>query len=142
MGVAVTVGLSNSRRAGDVAEAQNIFAHKLLPGTINLNLFTSAKLSQAAMVEAMMIATEAKAAALQSLQIISPVSQNLATGTGTDAIAIISSPTGPEVHYCGKHVLFGEIIGKLTIQSITDSILRRKIPGQKENNIISHSDDI
>ena len=120
--VLVTSGLSNPRRAGDKAEYRIISEQAQGPGTINTIVITSGILSRAAMVEALMIATEAKAAALQQVKIKSSVSNGIATGTGTDAIAIVSGHGPGEIKYCGKHVLFGEVLGRLVIEAVTSSI--------------------
>ena len=115
--VLVTAGLSNPRRAGDRADYRRLCSAPLAAGTINSVILTDAGLSPAALVEALMIATEAKAAALQQLGVVSPVSGLLATGTGTDATAVVSGQ-GPRVNYCGKHVLFGEILGRLVTEAV------------------------
>lgn len=127
--VLVTSGLDNARCVGDTAEYRGMIngeADSGEPGTINIVVVTSARLSDAAMLEAIMIATEAKCAALQQSSIQSPVSNRIATGTGTDSVAIIgeviSGKQPANVHYCGKHVRFGELIGKLTIQAVSESI--------------------
>lgn len=119
--VLVTSGLSNPRHVGDHAEYREMASHQTDVGTINIIVLTSASLPQAALVEAMMIATEAKTAALVDAKILSPVSQKLATGTGTDAIAIVNGH-GPSVQFCGKHVLFGEVLGRLVKEAVTSSI--------------------
>ena len=69
-----------------------------------------------------MTVTEAKAAALQNLDIRSPVSNEPATGTGTDCIAIAADPKAEKMQYCGKHVLFGETLARLVIEAVTSSI--------------------
>jgi len=74
------------------------------------------------MIEAVSVAAEAKSAALQNLGVLSSVSNELATGTGTDAIAIGSGFGPKEVRYCGKHVLFGEMLARSVIEGITSSI--------------------
>ncbi|MFK5986005.1 MAG: adenosylcobinamide amidohydrolase [Pseudomonadota bacterium] len=120
--VLVTSGLSNPRRAGDRADQQIMVVENEQIGTINTIILSSATLTGAALVEALMIATEAKSTALYDAGIISPVSNLPATGTGTDAIAIVSGK-GPEtVRYCGKHVLFGEILGRLVYRVVMSSI--------------------
>lgn len=120
--VLVTSGLSNPRRVGDPATQRMISIQENEIGTINIIALTSAELTPAAMVEASMIATEAKTAAMQTLNIMSPVSNSIATGTGTDALAIVSG-AGPEtIRYCGKHVLFGEVLGRLVIEAVTASV--------------------
>ena len=120
--VLVTTGLSNARRAGDKADIQDLLTTTHAAGTINLILIFSAQLTDTAMVEAMMIATEAKAAALQNVQALSPVSGLIATGTGTDAIAVVCGSGSPSIKFCGKHVLLGEWIGRLVIAAITSSL--------------------
>jgi len=120
--VLVTSGLSNPRRVGDLAEHRSMTTSSTKVGTINIVIVTSAILTGAASVEALLIATEAKSAALQEAGIKSPVSNLLATGTGTDSVAIISGH-GPEtVNYCGKHVLYGEILGRMVTDTVKSSI--------------------
>ena len=74
------------------------------------------------MIEAVITATEAKTAALQNLGIKSPASGTPATGTGTDAIAVACGHGSIKVQYCGKHVIFGEILAKLVIEALTSSL--------------------
>lgn len=120
--VLVTTGINNARRAGDKADIQELLGITEEVGTINLILICSARLTDAAMLEAVMVATEAKAAALQDADVLSPVSRRLATGTGTDAIAVVSGDGPQEITFCGKHVLLGEWIGRLVIAAITSSL--------------------
>jgi len=121
--VLVTAGLSNARRAGDYAESRDIGTPQYTAGTINIICLTTAVLTQAAMIEAVITATEAKTAALQNLGIKSPASKTPATGTGTDAIAIAGGHGSIKVQYCGKHVIFGEILARLVIEAVTSSIM-------------------
>jgi len=120
--VLVTAGLSNVRRAGDYAEYRTIRPAVSNVGTINIICLTSIGMVPAAMIEAVMTVTEAKAAALQNLDIKSPVSNEPATGTGTDCIAIVADPKAEKMQYCGKHVLFGETLARLVIEAVTSSI--------------------
>ena len=128
--VLVTSGLSNARRVGDRAECRTIAVDSKEVGTINIIFLTSAKLTDAASVEAVLVITEAKAAALQDAKIMSPISNEIATGTGTDSVAVVSGH-GPEViKYCGKHVLFGEILGRLVMDTVGSSIAWEKTSSQ------------
>ncbi len=120
--VLVTSGLSNPRRVGDRAEHRIMAAESEEIGTINIIIITSAILTGAAMVEALLIVTEAKTTALQDAGIISPVSNKIATGTGTDSVAVVSGHGPEEVNYCGKHVLFGEILGRMVTDTVASSI--------------------
>ena len=79
-------------------------------------------LTPGVMVEALMVVTEAKAAVLEEQGIRSPVSGALATGTGTDALAIFGRDGGPTPRYAGKHTLLGETLGRLACSAIADSV--------------------
>lgn len=120
--VLVTSGLSNSRRVGDCAESRVMNLPSDEVGTINIVILTSAALTPSAMVEALLIVTEAKSAALHEAEIISPVSNKIATGTGTDSVAVVSGHGEETIAYCGKHVLFGEILGRMVMQAVASSI--------------------
>lgn len=117
----LTAGVSNARRAGDIADWQSFENGLNSTGTINIVLGTNAKLSHAAMVEAIMIASEAKASVLEQYNIISPISKKIATGTGTDSTAVFCGD-GKVINYCGKHVLFGEMIASVVIDALTASL--------------------
>lgn len=121
--VLVTSGLSNPRRVGDRAEHRKMTTPSKEIGTINIIAMTSTNLTEPAMVEALTVVTEAKSAALQETGIRSPVSNKIATGTGTDSIAVVCGHGPEKVRYCGKHVLFGEILGRLVNDAVTSSIL-------------------
>ena len=117
----VTAGVSNARRAGDTADYQYMNEECKKTGTINILVITNANLTDAAMVESVMMVAEAKAVCMQNLQVKSQVSNLTATGTGTDSTAIASG-FGPEISYCGKHVLFGELLAKVVIDAVSESL--------------------
>ena len=121
LSVIVTTGLENARAAGDPADWSQIADEAYVLGTINTVVLSSASLTPAAMVEMVAVATEAKAAAMRRLNVVSQVSSEIATGTGTDAIAIVGG-SGPPVSYCGKHTLLGEWVAKGVMQAIEDSV--------------------
>ncbi len=123
--VLVTAGTSNARRAGDPAECRTFDSVEMTSGTINLIILTTATLLPAAMVETVMVATEAKTAALQDLGVLSPISGKGATGTGTDAIAVVSGNNAPQIGFCGKHTLFGELLASATIEAVSSSLGNR-----------------
>ncbi len=120
--VLVTDGISNARRAGDPAEYRVFDEVGIKPGTLNLIILTHAVLTQTAQVEAVMVATEAKTAVLQDIGATSPVTGKMATGTGTDAIAVVSGSAPPEIRYCGKHTLFGEMLASATMDALSSSL--------------------
>ena len=118
----VTAGLSNARRAGDRAEWRRFSEPEPTLGTINIIILTSARLTDAAMVETMLVLTEAKAAVLQECGAKSRASPTVATGTGTDAAVVVSGWGPPEVRFCGKHVLFGEMVASVTMEALQASL--------------------
>ncbi len=121
----VTAGISNARCAGDRADWRNLQTDDSQTGTINTIIVTSATLSRAAMVESVMLVAEAKTVAMRKLGVRSLVSGTIATGTGTDAIAVVNG-AGPEsVRYCGKHVIFGEMLASAVIEATTESLRGR-----------------
>lgn len=121
----VTAGISNAKQAGEPAEWRRVDQATPAVGTINLILLTNLRLTQAAMVEAVMVVTEAKTVALGQLGITSPTSGQPATGTGTDSVVIVSGMKPPVVRYCGKHVLLGEMMAQAAIRAITSSLTGR-----------------
>ncbi len=122
--VAITAGLSNARATGDYAEYRELAPTPTETGTINIILGTTVSLTPAAQAEALMIITEAKTALLHELNEQSRVSSLMATGTGTDSAAVFSAPNSLLVSYCGKHTLFGEIIGVLVKKTLSEALER------------------
>ena len=132
----VTGGVeTNAGRAGDpasVLESKDGFeklpsAHKIPgPGTINIMLFISQPLTKAALTRTIMMATEAKTAALQELAVNSRYSDGLATGTGTDQI-IVSAPDrdGFRLSWAGKHGKFGELIGLAVMAAVKETLAKQ-----------------
>ena len=123
---------SNAGRAGDPAfiyEWEGHFERTVdeatapLRGTINTMLFISQELAPGAMVRTVMTATEAKTAVLQELSVGSRYSDGLATGTGTDGIAIASRLTGKKpLTWVGKHSKLGELVGRTVHDAIKRSL--------------------
>ncbi len=132
----VTGGVeTNAGRAGDpasVMENPDGFeklppAHEIPgPGTINIMLFISRPLTEAALVRTIMTATEAKTAALQELAVNSRYSDGLATGTGTDQI-ITAAPDrkGFRLTWAGKHGKLGELIGLAVKKAVKETLAKQ-----------------
>ena len=115
-----TVGCGNALSVEDPAsltiEEQGPSLH-----TINMILAVQPGLSDAAMVEAVQIATEGRVRALYENGIKSCRSDLPATGTGTDCVAIVSLGDGRE-RYCGKHTKLGELIGGVAYVSVAKGL--------------------
>lgn len=96
------------------------------PGTINTMLFISQPLTRAALTRTIMMATEAKTAALQELSVNSRYSDGLATGTGTDQI-IVAAPDreGYRLTWAGKHAKLGELIGLAVKDAVKETLAKQ-----------------
>ena len=94
-------------------------------GTINIFLITGSRLSPGAMTELVMTATEAKTAVLRDLMQGSSVSCDLATGTGTDGIVIISGTDGEELLNGGKHFKLGELAACAVGDAVREALFRQ-----------------
>ncbi|GAF06083.1 hypothetical protein JCM16418_25 [Paenibacillus pini JCM 16418] len=117
-----TAGISNAARAG--AERTTFAAYK--PGTINTILAINGRLTQSAMVNAMITAVEAKAAALADLDVRDPDNGRVATGTTTDAIILCVSQNKDypvEHHYAGTATDLGAAIGRTVYGTVTEGLL-------------------
>ncbi len=116
----VTGGVEiNGGRVGDPSSYyQENGNHFPINGTINTILVINADLPEYAMSRVIMTATEAKTVALQELMVPSRYSQGIATGSGTDMIAVVSDMTSPlKLTDAGKHSKLGELIGKCVIEA-------------------------
>lgn len=107
-----TVGVTNAVRAGEPPADPRC---RCLSGTINIILVTNACLTASAMVGVVQVATESKTAVLLERAIPSSVSTTIATGTGTDAVAVACGlrTEGPVLRYSGTHTEIGAMVGRL-----------------------------
>lgn len=111
-----TVGISNALAVGDPA------TYNERPGTINIIVVCNQPLASSALVEAIQIVTEAKVQALYAMKIRSTVSDALATGTGTDCIAVACPHGEPAYQYCGKHTYLGELLGRVVGEALEEGL--------------------
>jgi adenosylcobinamide amidohydrolase len=119
----VTVGTSNAVRAGEPATPRQRTGNGTYPGTINLILVTNAHLSASAMVGMVQVATEAKTAVLLHAKVKSWTGRPGATGTGTDAVVVVSGD-GPPQRYSGTHTILGELVGRVIDTAVTEGLVR------------------
>jgi len=116
--VLATVGCSNAHRAGEAPIAP------AAPATINIIAVTSAAPTAAARAEAVMLITEAKCAFLADAAIDSANDRGLATGTGTDAVAV-AGHTGDTLQYTGYHTSSGLALARATRDALAASLAAR-----------------
>ena len=69
------------------------------------------------------VATEAKTAALLQAKVKSWTGRSGATGTGTDAVVIVSGE-GPPQRYSGTHTILGELVGRVITQAVEEGLDR------------------
>lgn len=123
----------NAARAGDPASGYE-FDGRYEPivreqppahGTINVIVAINQPLVDGALVRAVMTATEAKAAALQELSIPSRYSAQLATGTGTDQVAVCAplAGTSAPLRGAGHHTTAGELIGRAVLRAVKETLV-------------------
>lgn len=108
-GCVVTLGLSNAESVG-----RRLPWHPADYGTINILAATDAGLTEAAQLEALTIAVQARTAGVISAGLALATGQ--ATGTGTDCLALACLPG--QGRYAGLHTAVGEAIGACVRQAV------------------------
>lgn len=104
-----TVGLSNAERIGTRFERD-----PAAWGTINIAVRLNVGLTETAMLEAVSIATQARTAAVMEIGLQLPT--GIATGTGTDCIAV-AAPDGDQ-QYAGLHTDIGVALGGAVYEAV------------------------
>lgn len=92
-------------------------------GTINTLVFVDGCLSDGAMVNACLSASEAKVRALQSLGVLDPHSGTPASGTSTDCLAIAATQQGAVTPYAGSGTRLGRELGQAIYRATRESLL-------------------
>jgi adenosylcobinamide amidohydrolase len=112
-----TVGIGSPILAAAVRE----IPRQHTPGTINIVAFVPVRLSDAALVNAVMTITEAKAQALWELGLD-------ATGTATDAVTVLCPRQGPAEAYGGPLSPWGARLARAAHRAVREGGARPKIP--------------
>ncbi|AFL73650.1 adenosylcobinamide amidohydrolase [Thiocystis violascens] len=95
-------------------------------GTIVTLVFVNQPCTPACLVRAATLVTEGKSAAVLDLRMPSLQSGRLATGTGTDQLAIaapLARADDWERHWAGSHNTLGELLGRATHEAVTRCLL-------------------
>lgn len=96
--------------------------HSLLPigqSTVNIAVFVDRRLNRGALVDAVRVVSEAKAASLFELTGIH--------GTTSDAIAVISNTMGKEENFAGPITPVGRSITMAVFKALTDAVKLKNI---------------
>ncbi|WP_321421180.1 adenosylcobinamide amidohydrolase [uncultured Methanobacterium sp.] len=124
----VTAGIEvNGGRAGDDASYYELNGkYEFRVGTINTIIIINSHLSGSTLLRSVMTAVEAKTVALQELMAPSKYSEGIATGSGTDNIAVISNlESENKLSTAGKHSKLGELIGKSVIKATKEALSKQ-----------------
>lgn len=115
VGSLITAGVGNATSAGVTPP----FSYR--PGTINTILLLDAHLTRAAMLNAVITATEAKSAVLKERNVLTP-DGDPATGTSTDTVTVACTGNGPLQSYAGAVTTIGWLIARAVRQSLEESL--------------------
>ncbi|OJF10867.1 adenosylcobinamide amidohydrolase [Couchioplanes caeruleus] len=80
-------------------------------GTVNIVAWVPRRLSHGALVNAVATLTEAKTQAIRELGLA-------ATGTATDAVAVLCPPAGPEAEYAGPRSQWGRLLARAAHRAV------------------------
>jgi adenosylcobinamide hydrolase len=111
----ITAGVGNATNAGITLP----FSYQ--PSTINTILLLDANLTHAAMLNAVITATEAKTAVLKERNILTPDGDS-ATGTSTDTVTIACTGNGNLQSYAGPVTTIGWLIARAVRQALNESL--------------------
>lgn len=115
----VTAGCSLAETAGE-----NIEVSLTVPGTINMIVAIDGDPTESCLLQTFITATEAKTASLRTLDVRSTYTGDLATGTITDSLTIISTNKGPKIRYGGPASKLGRLVGYCAREAVKDAILK------------------
>jgi iron complex transport system ATP-binding protein len=121
----VTAGASNALNVSERTPVSHSGGEFSKPGTINTILVTNAEIADECMISTVITATEAKTAALLDLRIMSVATGGQATGTGTDAVVVVSGK-GTPIRYAGGHTLYGQLVGEAVHAAVSRALLKRR----------------
>lgn len=110
-----TVGLGNAERAG----RRRVHAPESY-GTINTAVIIDAALTDTALLEAMTIAAQARTMAVLEAGLALPT--GIASGTGTDCIAVAARLGQAEHGFAGLHTALGEAIGGAVLSAMASGV--------------------
>lgn len=116
--VCVTAGVGNAVDAS-LGASRDAYA-----GTINTSIIVNGHLSEEALIQGMITATEAKAKAMQAEQVLDPLTGTVATGTSTDSLLIAATQTGIRYPYAGTVTELGKAIGRGVFECTAEAIRR------------------
>jgi alpha-ribazole phosphatase CobZ len=115
----VTAGLSYTASAGEYISLNN-------SGTINIICIVNKNMSENCFVNGVQTITEAKVLTLAKLDIRSKFSKGLASGTTSDALALVSLGIGKKEKYSGSATVLGRVISKSVEAALEKAISKNE----------------
>lgn len=112
----VTAGVGNATRPG------LSYVGPRQTGTINIILLIDGNMEPAAMVNAVITATETKTDVLKELAIPTHDGQGIATGTSSDAIVVACTGKNEIIQYAGPATPTGWLIGQTVRKSLEKAL--------------------
>jgi len=112
-----TAGCGNLACVGEPGNYIERETQAICVGTINMIVVTNYRFVHEAMLEAIEVVTEAKVKAMYEFGLRSKANGESATGTGTDCVGVAVG-SDRRYHLCGKHTKRGELIGRVSLESI------------------------
>jgi adenosylcobinamide amidohydrolase len=103
------------------------------PGTINVILLVNRRLNRGGATGLVVVATEAKTAALWDLDYRSSQNpENPATGTGTDDVIVVWGDEGKAIDYTSGHTKTGELAARVVYDGVVEALRLQngKAPGR------------
>lgn len=116
----VTAGVSNAMAAGGTPPPFTPYR----VGTINIIVLIDGNLTEGGMVNAVIMATEAKTMALQDFQVRDVFSGEAASGTSTDAVVVAVTGKGEKLSYAGAATQIGGMIGRTVRKGVGEALRR------------------
>jgi len=113
-----TVGLSNAVRVGDSPGALRSW------GTVNVIVHVDVPLTDEGMLELLTIVAEARTVAVLEADVESRRSASIASGTGTDCIAVCCPVGESPAVYAGKHTAIGHVVGACALSALQAGVAR------------------
>lgn len=131
--VAVTAGVGN---AVDISAPREGDPRPV--GTINTLVFIDAHLSDGALVNACLSASEAKVRALQSLDVRDPHTGTPASGTSTDCLAIAATQRGAPTPYAGSGTRLGRALGRSVFSATRRALMLSRERESRDSDAGGH----
>lgn len=109
---------SHAETAGETITVEEMM------GTINIMVVIDGNPTESCMVNTVLTATEAKAAALWELDIRSRYSGDVATGTITDAIIVAKTSRGAPIVIGGPASKLGQLVASCTREAVKEAVMK------------------